>query len=132
MDIKCVGFTAGAGGSQFAGAGFTTWQHVVHAQCNYKAGFCPSRLLFHPFHASSPVCETTVALVTRRGNPKGIKDWDDLTTPGLQVTHCALLACMPTMLWSLPLVNGSTAMAWSAAADDDADAWVDDDDPTSP
>jgi hypothetical protein len=32
-----------------------------------------------------PVCETTVAFVTRRGNPHGIKDWADLTRPGLQV-----------------------------------------------
>jgi ABC-type sulfate transport system substrate-binding protein len=31
------------------------------------------------------VCETTVALVTRQGNPWGIRDWGDLTQPGLQV-----------------------------------------------
>lgn len=25
------------------------------------------------------VAESVVALVTRKGNPKGVKDWDDLT-----------------------------------------------------
>ncbi|KIY99437.1 Sulfate-binding protein Flags: Precursor [Monoraphidium neglectum] len=34
---------------------------------------------------NSVVCETTVALVTRQGNPWGIRDWGDLTQPGLQV-----------------------------------------------
>ncbi|KAI8471299.1 MAG: hypothetical protein J3K34DRAFT_417739 [Monoraphidium minutum] len=34
---------------------------------------------------NSVVCETTVALVTRQGNPKGIRGWADLTQPGLQV-----------------------------------------------
>jgi ABC-type sulfate transport system substrate-binding protein len=31
------------------------------------------------------VCETTVALVVRKGNPKNIQSWDDLIQPGLQV-----------------------------------------------
>lgn len=33
---------------------------------------------------SSPYTSTIVFLV-RKGNPKGIKDWDDLVTPGIQV-----------------------------------------------
>jgi sulfate transport system substrate-binding protein len=35
-------------------------------------------------HASSPYTSTIVFLV-RKGNPKGIKDWDDLVKPGVQV-----------------------------------------------
>jgi sulfate transport system substrate-binding protein len=31
------------------------------------------------------VCETTVALVVRRGNPKNIQSFDDLTREGVQV-----------------------------------------------
>lgn len=35
-------------------------------------------------HNSSPYTSTIVFLV-RKGNPKGIKDWDDLVKPGMQV-----------------------------------------------
>src|SRR5215468_10446596 len=35
-------------------------------------------------HQATPYTTTTVFLV-RKGNPKGIKDWDDLVRPGLQV-----------------------------------------------
>jgi len=35
-------------------------------------------------HGATPYTTTTVFLV-RKGNPKGIKDWDDLTRAGLQV-----------------------------------------------
>lgn len=35
-------------------------------------------------HNSSPYT-STVVLVVRQGNPKGIKDWDDLVKPGVQV-----------------------------------------------
>ncbi|TAK96464.1 MAG: sulfate ABC transporter substrate-binding protein [Aquabacterium sp.] len=35
-------------------------------------------------HNSSPYTSTIVFLV-RKGNPKGIKDWDDLARPGIQV-----------------------------------------------
>jgi sulfate transport system substrate-binding protein len=35
-------------------------------------------------HDATPYTTTTVFLV-RRGNPKGIKDWDDLVKPGMQV-----------------------------------------------
>ncbi len=35
-------------------------------------------------HNSSPYTSTIVFLV-RKGNPKGIKDWDDLVKPGIQV-----------------------------------------------
>jgi sulfate transport system substrate-binding protein len=35
-------------------------------------------------HDATPYTTTTVFLV-RKGNPKGIKDWDDLIKPGLQV-----------------------------------------------
>src|SRR5215210_1006615 len=34
---------------------------------------------------SAPYTSTVVFLV-RKGNPKGIKDWDDLVNPGMQVT----------------------------------------------
>jgi len=35
-------------------------------------------------HGASPYTTTTVFLV-RKGNPKGVKDWDDLVRPGIQV-----------------------------------------------
>jgi len=35
-------------------------------------------------HNSSP-CTSTIVLVVRQGNPKGIKDWDDLVKPGISV-----------------------------------------------
>ncbi len=35
-------------------------------------------------HNSSPY-SSTIILVVREGNPKGIKDWDDLTRPGIKV-----------------------------------------------
>ena len=35
-------------------------------------------------HNSSPYT-STIVLVVRAGNPKGIKDWDDLVKPGIQV-----------------------------------------------
>ena len=35
-------------------------------------------------HAAAPTSSTMLFLV-RNGNPKGIKDWDDLTKPGVQV-----------------------------------------------
>jgi len=35
-------------------------------------------------HDATPYTTTSVFMV-RKGNPKGIKDWDDLTKPGLQV-----------------------------------------------
>jgi sulfate/thiosulfate transport system substrate-binding protein len=35
-------------------------------------------------HGATPYTTTMVFLV-RKGNPKGIKDWDDLTKPGMQV-----------------------------------------------
>ena len=35
-------------------------------------------------HDATPYTTTTVFLV-RKGNPKGIKDWDDLVRPGVQV-----------------------------------------------
>ena len=35
-------------------------------------------------HNSAPYT-STIVLVVRQGNPKGIKDWDDLVKPGIQV-----------------------------------------------
>jgi ABC-type sulfate transport system substrate-binding protein len=35
-------------------------------------------------HNSAPYTSTIVFLV-RKGNPKGIKDWDDLVKPGLEI-----------------------------------------------
>ena len=37
-----------------------------------------------PANNSSPYTSTIVFLV-RKGNPKGIKDWDDLVKPGVEV-----------------------------------------------
>lgn len=33
----------------------------------------------------SVVCETTVGFVVRNGNPKGISDWEDLISPGVEI-----------------------------------------------
>uniref|UniRef100_A0A7S0WZ40 Sulfate-binding protein n=1 Tax=Chlamydomonas leiostraca TaxID=1034604 RepID=A0A7S0WZ40_9CHLO len=37
------------------------------------------------YPCNSTVCETTVALVVRAGNPKNIQDWSDLIRPGVEV-----------------------------------------------
>lgn len=37
------------------------------------------------YPSNATVCETTVALVVRPGNPKNITDWQDLTRPGVEV-----------------------------------------------
>jgi len=49
-----------------------------------KAGLLPTNWQTRLKHNSSPYTSTIVFLV-RKGNPKGIKDWGDLTKPGLQV-----------------------------------------------
>ncbi len=38
------------------------------------------------YPCNSTVCETTVALVVRAGNPKNIIDWQDLIRPGVEVS----------------------------------------------
>ncbi|MFN7694131.1 MAG: sulfate ABC transporter substrate-binding protein, partial [Burkholderiales bacterium] len=49
-----------------------------------KAGLIPADWQKRLPHNSSPYTSTIVVLV-RKGNPKGIKDWADLTRSGLQV-----------------------------------------------
>jgi sulfate/thiosulfate-binding protein len=49
-----------------------------------KAGLLPANWQTRLKHNSSPYTSTIVFLV-RKGNPKGVKDWGDLTKPGLQV-----------------------------------------------
>jgi sulfate transport system substrate-binding protein len=49
-----------------------------------KAGLIPADWQKRLPHNSSPYTSTIVFLV-RQGNPKGIKDWDDLVKPGVQV-----------------------------------------------
>jgi sulfate transport system substrate-binding protein len=49
-----------------------------------KAKLIPADWQKRLTHNSSPYTSTIVFLV-RTGNPKGIKDWDDLVKPGLQV-----------------------------------------------
>ncbi len=49
-----------------------------------KAHLIPADWQKRLAHNSSPYTSTIVFLV-RKGNPKGIKDWDDLVKPGLQV-----------------------------------------------
>ncbi|MGZ6550814.1 MAG: sulfate ABC transporter substrate-binding protein [Tumebacillaceae bacterium] len=48
-------------------------------------------LITHDWKKSSPhegiVTDSVVALGTRAGNPKGIKDWEDLTKPGVGVLY---------------------------------------------
>ncbi len=49
-----------------------------------KAGLLPKNWQSRLPHNSSPYTSTIVFLV-RKGNPKGIKDWDDLAKPGIDV-----------------------------------------------
>jgi sulfate/thiosulfate-binding protein len=49
-----------------------------------EKGKLSRRLAEAPAHNSSPYTSTIVFLV-RKGNPKGIKDWDDLVKPGVEV-----------------------------------------------
>jgi sulfate/thiosulfate transport system substrate-binding protein len=49
-----------------------------------KAGLIPADWQKRLPHNSSPYTSTIVLLV-RKGNPKGIKDWDDLARPGVSV-----------------------------------------------
>ena len=52
----------------------------LHAKANLLAADWQKRLP----HNSSPYTSTIVFLV-RRGNPKGVRDWDDLVKPGVSV-----------------------------------------------
>lgn len=49
-----------------------------------KAGLLPGNWQSRLPHDSSPYTSTIVFLV-RKGNPKGIKDWDDLLKPGVEI-----------------------------------------------
>ena len=49
-----------------------------------KAGLLPSDWQTRLPNHSAPYT-STVVFVVRKGNPKGIKDWDDLIKPGIQV-----------------------------------------------
>jgi len=49
-----------------------------------KANLLPANWQSRLAHNSSPYASTIVFLV-RKGNPKGIKDWDDLVKPGVAV-----------------------------------------------
>ena len=53
-------------------------------ELNAKAGLIPADWQKRLKHNSSPYTSTIVFLV-RKGNPKGIKDWDDLAKPGVAV-----------------------------------------------
>lgn len=58
---------------------------ALHCHPHINIFPCRSHALLH-----STVCETTVALVVRSGNPKGIFDWADLAKPGVQVGRWVL------------------------------------------
>ncbi len=49
-----------------------------------KAKLLPKNWQTRLPHSSAPYT-STVAFVVRKGNPKGIKDWDDLVKPGISV-----------------------------------------------
>ncbi len=51
---------------------------------NTRANLIPADWQKRLPHNSSPYTSTIVFLV-RKGNPKGVKDWDDLVKPGIQV-----------------------------------------------
>jgi sulfate transport system substrate-binding protein len=49
-----------------------------------QAGLIPKDWQKRLPHNASPY-QSTIVLVVRQGNPKGIKDWDDLARPGIKV-----------------------------------------------
>ena len=49
-----------------------------------KAKLIPENWQSRLPHNSAP-CTSTMVFLVRKGNPKGIKDWDDLVKPGVQV-----------------------------------------------
>ena len=51
---------------------------------NKQAYLIPPNWQKRLLHNSSPYT-STIVLVVRQGNPKGIKDWDDLVKPGIKV-----------------------------------------------
>lgn len=51
---------------------------------NANGGYIPKDWQKRLAHNSSPYT-STIVLVVRQGNPKGIKDWDDLVKPGVSV-----------------------------------------------
>ena len=51
---------------------------------NANGGWIPKDWQKRLPHNSSPYT-STIVLVVRQGNPKGIKDWDDLVKPGVSV-----------------------------------------------
>ncbi len=51
---------------------------------NKQASLIPANWQKRLPHNSSPYT-STIVLVVRQGNPKGIKDWDDLVLPGVKV-----------------------------------------------
>ena len=53
---------------------------ALHTNGNLVAADWPAR-----FPNRSVPYTSTVLLLVRKGNPKGVKDWDDLVKPGLQV-----------------------------------------------
>lgn len=53
---------------------------ALHSQ----AGLIPKDWQKRLPHNASPY-QSTIVLVVRQGNPKGIKDWDDLVRPGIKV-----------------------------------------------
>eukprot|EP00775_Hariotina_reticulata_P005802 gene5802-6042_t len=62
----------------------------------------------------SVVCETTVALVVRQGNPLNIKTWDDLIRPGLQIIvanpkTAGVARWIFLALWGSKMKKGDTA-----------------------
>jgi ABC-type sulfate transport system substrate-binding protein len=57
---------------------------MTSTSCHRKAGLLPADWQKRLPNNSSPYTSTIVFLV-RKGNPKGIKDWDDLVKPGVAV-----------------------------------------------
>ena len=53
-------------------------------ELSQRAGLLPAQWQSRLPHNSAPYTSTVVFLV-RKGNPKGIKDWDDLAKPGIGV-----------------------------------------------
>ncbi|KAG1657790.1 hypothetical protein FOA52_008180 [Chlamydomonas sp. UWO 241] len=68
----------------------------------------------YPNH--SVVCETTVALVVRKDNPKAILSWEDLTKPGVQIV-VANPKTAGVARWIFLALWGSHARRGEAAAE---------------
>jgi len=72
-----------------------------------------------PYHGM--VTSSIVVIAVREGNPRGIKDWDDLGQPGLNVLTPNPRTSGGAM-WNINAIYGAALRGYTAAPKDDAEA----------